>query len=248
MGISETSIDIFISHSHEDKDVATQLIEFLRSALDIEAQRIRCTTVDGYRLPVGTPTNEGLRVELLEAQAFVVLVTPNSLESKYVFFELGARWGARKPLAPILAAGATINNLKEPLSSLNVLSCNEPSQLHQLISDLGQILGRTPGNPSSYQKQLDELVSSSFDPKLRAIDFYLSVEGGALKNLGHRIMAWTSGKGLRCTINLGVMERVCGLEQGNGPALVTRAARKYNYKIIRRNSETFTLIIPWPAR
>jgi hypothetical protein len=161
LGLSKMSLDLFISHSSKDAEIAADLIELLRSALPITADRIRCTSVDGYRLPAGTPTEERLRTEVHEAKAFIGLITPTSAQSAYVLFELGARWGAGMHLAPLLAGGADAGFLKGPLSGLNALDCSSPAQLHQFVVDTASILGYSPGSPASYQRHIDRLVEIS---------------------------------------------------------------------------------------
>jgi len=42
--------DVFIGHGSGDARIAIPLAELLRSALNIPAGRIRCTSVDRYRL------------------------------------------------------------------------------------------------------------------------------------------------------------------------------------------------------
>ena len=64
-------IDVFISHSSQDMALAERVVDLLRSALNLRADGIRCTSVEGYRLPVGADSDEQLREELLGARAFV---------------------------------------------------------------------------------------------------------------------------------------------------------------------------------
>jgi hypothetical protein len=73
--------------------------------LHVEKQAIRFTSVDGYRLPAGANTNEQLRREVLGSEVFIGLISRKSLESAYVLFELGARWGKNEFMAPVLAPG-----------------------------------------------------------------------------------------------------------------------------------------------
>lgn len=157
----ESSLDIFISHSSKDKPVAEALINLLRDALSIPANRIRCTSVDGYRLPAGASTDEQLRQEIYATKVFIGLITPTSFQSTYVLFELGARWGARLPLVPVLASGADASTLRAPLTSLNALSCDEPAQVHQLLDNVASLLGVRLGSAASYQRYIDALVQQS---------------------------------------------------------------------------------------
>jgi hypothetical protein len=156
-----SSIDIFISHSSKDREIAEALINLLRDALSIPANKIRCTSVDGYRLQAGASTDDQLRQEIYGARAFIGLITPASLQSNYVSFELGARWGARFHLAPVLAAGVNAGSLRAPLTSLNSLNCDIPAQVHQLVSDIASIIKVSVGSPAAYQKHVDALVTMS---------------------------------------------------------------------------------------
>lgn len=158
---SELTLDIFISHSSKDVKIAEALIDLLRAALTLKADSIRCTSVDGYRLQAGASTDEQLRREIYEARVFIGLITPASLQSTYVLFELGARWGARRHLAPVLAAGFDAASLRAPLTSLNSLSCDIPAQVYQLVSDIASSIGRTAASPSAYQKYVNALVEFS---------------------------------------------------------------------------------------
>lgn len=156
------SVIVFISHSGKDEKLAEALVALLRNALNIPANEIRCTSVNGSRLPAGAPTDEELRREVHESKAFIGLITPSSMASAYVMFELGARWGAGLHLVPLLGAGADTSYLRGPLSALNALNCEDAAQVHQLVDDLAKLLGigeRTP--TAAYQTYLDRLIGAS---------------------------------------------------------------------------------------
>jgi len=155
-------LKIFISHSAKDETVAAALVALLSNALNLPANAIRCTSVNGYRLPAGVDTEERLRQEVHQAKAFIGLITPSSIASAYVMFELGARWGAKLHLVPLLAAGAGSESLRGPLGSLNALNCEDSAQVHQLISDLATLLEISDHNsPAVYQKLVEDLVQCS---------------------------------------------------------------------------------------
>lgn len=130
---------IFISHSHENTNIAAALINLLLLAFNISRAQIRCTSVDGFRLHVGANVDR-LKVEIYEARVFIGLITPESIRSVYVLFELGARWGARRQIMPILGGGAGAELLGGPLGNINALSCEEPDQVRQLIEDIAESL------------------------------------------------------------------------------------------------------------
>ncbi len=155
----DSILDIFISHSSRDTDVAEALIELIRSALDVPHAKIRCTSVDGYRLPAGASTDEQLQREVRDSLCFIALLTPSSLQSRYVLFELGARWGANLRFLPLLAKGLTAAQLGMPLASLNSLSCSSSAQIHQFLGDVGLVLGRELNSPATYDRHLKRVHS-----------------------------------------------------------------------------------------
>jgi hypothetical protein len=154
-------MEVFISHSSGDASIALAVIDLLRTALNIPAEQIRCTSVDGYRLPAAASVDDQLRSEILEATSFIGLITRASLRSTYVLFELGARWGMKRHLAPVLAAGITPSELHAPLTSISAVSCENQAQVFQLVGDIGDSLGRQAGNPASYQRHVERLIEVS---------------------------------------------------------------------------------------
>lgn len=154
------SLDLFISHSSKDEQIAKALIEFLRAALAISHERVRCTSVDGYKLSAGVPTELELKREIHESRCFIGLVTPNSLKSSFVLFELGARWGSGVRLIPVLAAHQKASELRPPLSNLNALSCEKEQEMHQLVHELARELGKRVPLPAAYNSQLNALLQA----------------------------------------------------------------------------------------
>src|SRR6266478_3155499 len=144
---------VFISHSSKDADLALALIDLLKTGLGLQANQIRCIRVDGYRLPVGVNTEDKLREEVNAAIVVVGLITPSSLDSYYVMFELGARWGANLFLAPLLA-GVKASELSGPLGLLNALSASSDAQLHQLIEDISKRLALPLQPVASYVRHV----------------------------------------------------------------------------------------------
>lgn len=156
-----SNLDVFISHSSRDARIAEALVELLRAALDIPADKIRCTSVSGYRLQGGAFTQEQLKQEIQSARLLIGLLTRKSSRSAYVLFELGSRWGAGGNLLPVLALGADAKILEGPLCSYNALRCDDRAQVLQLVDDIATLLTISPNNPPAYEKHVEGLIQAS---------------------------------------------------------------------------------------
>jgi hypothetical protein len=139
--------------------LAAHIVALLRSGLNLSSAEVRCTSVDGYRLPGGADTDDQLRLEVHNAEAFVGIVSTASLQSPYVLFELGARWGAGKQLVPLLAPGTPASVLGGPLAGLNALRSDSRAQLQQLVTDLAQTLGIRPEVPAGYEANIEAILA-----------------------------------------------------------------------------------------
>ena len=150
---------IFISHSESDFQFAGLLVDVLEKALGLRGDEILCTSVDGHRLPGGQSTDERLRSDTQDAELMIGLITPNSMRSMYVGFELGARWGAEKPLIPLFALGVTRRDWRGP--RITELDCSNISQVYQLIEEVGSHLSITVSSPTLYANEVNSLVRAS---------------------------------------------------------------------------------------
>ncbi len=77
------------------------------------------------------------------------------LKSMYVLFELGARWGAGKPLIPLLAPGISAEILEGPISNINALTCSSAADLHSLVEQAAETISVKPEPASGYQNELE---------------------------------------------------------------------------------------------
>ena len=149
---------VFISHSSSDQELAELLVDLLRSALNLPAEGIRCTSVEGHRLAGGVDVDRALRTEIRESEAFLGLVSEASIDSAYVLFELGARWGQGRPLLPLLAPNADASLLRGPLSRYNALDCSSRADIHQMLRELGSLLSIELETSAAYQRHIDQIV------------------------------------------------------------------------------------------
>ncbi|HVT73841.1 MAG TPA: MIR domain-containing protein [Lacunisphaera sp.] len=146
--------EVFISHSARDVDLAAAVVKLLRAALQIRPKEIRCSSVAGYKFVLGAGIDEQIKKEVASARTFIALVTPRSLASPYVMFEMGARWGQRLHLSPLIARGAHKRFLKTPVAGLLALSAGSEPDLHQFLGDLARQLGRPLNAVSVFLSEL----------------------------------------------------------------------------------------------
>jgi TIR domain len=158
---ASASLDLFVSHSSVDADLVAPLVDLLQDALGLEPDRIRATSIDGYRLTAGIPFEEALRRETHDARAFLGVISPASLNSTYVAFELGSRWGANRHLVPLLTPEITANALQGPLATLNAMKLDDRGHMEQLIADLATELNVRARPPHQYSRQLEQLLTAA---------------------------------------------------------------------------------------
>lgn len=151
---------VFLSHSHADADLATALVDVVCSALRLRRSDFICTSVDGAGLAGGASASGELRRQIASTVAFVSLLTPKALDSHYVLFELGARWGMRGPHIPLFARGNK-SGLPGPLKDTIALDISEETKVIQFISDLGTLLDSTAEPTNAYFDKVQRVTNLS---------------------------------------------------------------------------------------
>lgn len=151
------AIQLFISHSSKDEEIVNCLVNIIVKAFRLPASSIRCTSLNGYKLPVGAKI-EQLREEVLNSKVLIAVLTPNTKSSTYAMFELGCRWGTDKPLIPIVCVSNAKGLLSEPLKSLNYTVTCDPLSILHFIDSLGKALGKKSQSATVYMEEVEELV------------------------------------------------------------------------------------------
>jgi 8-oxo-dGTP pyrophosphatase MutT (NUDIX family) len=139
MAVSNTDVQVFVSHSHDDPQLVHDLVKLLGDCFDLGTGRVRVSSVTGHQLDVGTSLNDQLRVEIASA-AVLALVTPRSLKSDWFKLELGAAWGLERAILPLLH-GVSADRLPEPLKHRIYTRIDDSNDVHHLIDTLEKTLG-----------------------------------------------------------------------------------------------------------
>lgn len=127
---------VFISHRHIDEPLAAAFVSVLEATFHTERSDIRCTSVQPYALPPGERISERLRTDINGTELVIGLIGPETSESRYVLFELGASWGREVPTFPVLVRGATAQDVPGPLGERRSVSLEDEASCLQLMDDI----------------------------------------------------------------------------------------------------------------
>ena len=95
---------MFVIHSDLDVDFARDVRSLLTRRVNAEV----FTTEDKRSTKLWLSR---LRNELSSSDVVVALLTPNSVETSWVLQEMGAAWGLRKPIIPVVARRDLLNRI-----------------------------------------------------------------------------------------------------------------------------------------
>jgi predicted nucleotide-binding protein len=107
-------VRIFLSYASEDKNRAAELTSQL-------AQRPNLHVFSADKMSAGENWQSKIKKELSASDFFVILLSPTSMQSKWVQFELGAAWGLNKFIIPVVTSHDLLNKIPVDLAGLHVI-------------------------------------------------------------------------------------------------------------------------------
>lgn len=153
-------VKIFVSHTASDATLAGSLIDCLLSSMVLQDEDLRCTSVDGHKLPVGSDFTSTLLDDLDDSSVVIGLITQASLSSSWVLFELGATWGAKKNLKPLVASDVDLKSLPGPLSGRHVAVFKNKGDIAQFIEEIITTIGAKARTAAKISKAIDTLLAA----------------------------------------------------------------------------------------
>jgi len=120
---------VFVSYAMEDTFYAMELINSLN-----QSPKLRVVTSD--KISAGENWSSKFKRKLSESDFFIILLSPTSVNSKWLLFELGAAWGLKKNIVTVTTSPDVINKLPVSLSDYRVIDLDQlrnPIGLNQLI-------------------------------------------------------------------------------------------------------------------
>ena len=123
--------NLFISHAASDGEFANAVKQEVEKVF-AHGVNVFCTSSPGA-LVVGTHWLTDIENKLESAQAVIAIVTPVSIESTWLWFEIGATWGKGRSgdcrIYPLCAPEINLSELPSPLDRLQALSMGKAQDL-----------------------------------------------------------------------------------------------------------------------
>ena len=121
--------DVFVSHAAKDKPWASELASALRDA----GVKI---WFDEFDLIPGEPWQERIAEALRASRTIVMVLSPQTGESPWTFFELGAAVADHKRIIPVAREEIDLAHLPSPLRRLQILREPSPQEAGRRVAEV----------------------------------------------------------------------------------------------------------------
>jgi hypothetical protein len=127
---NKDSISIFVSYAKEDSGQAAELMSQL-------ARQPNFHIFTTSKISAGENWRSKIKKELSQSDYFLVLLSPTSVQSKWVQFELGAAWGLNKFIIPVVTSQDVVHRIPLEFGNLHVIELKDlkgkPESIGQII-------------------------------------------------------------------------------------------------------------------
>jgi TIR domain-containing protein len=121
--------DVFVSHAAKDKPWASELASALREAgVNI--------WFDEFDLMPGEPWQEKIAEALRASRTIVMVLSAQTAESPWTFFELGAAVADHKRIIPVAREEIDLAHLPSPLRRLQILRESSPQEAGRRVAEV----------------------------------------------------------------------------------------------------------------
>ncbi len=123
---------------------------------------------DGFTIPAGANFLKRIEDGLLNCDAAIFLISPNSVNRNWINFELGAVWIRKKtneinnspeiPAIPFCHSGIELGKLPQPINNLNAIQGNVASQLEFAFRSIQNALGGRGKLKTDFQELATNII------------------------------------------------------------------------------------------
>jgi len=135
---------VFISHIHEEKDVALALQRLIDAQLgDALGGKVEVfLSSDRFQWRAGEDWLKRIKTELSQADVVIAVLSPESLGRHWVNLEAGAAWVLDRTIIPALHSGLSLKKLPRPYSDWDAVELEKDP--YHLLRSLGEGLFHRP--------------------------------------------------------------------------------------------------------
>jgi hypothetical protein len=153
---------VFISHAHSDKLLARSICALLRDALALKPEDFFTSSEEGRGVSPAANIQQEVLAALASAPSLIVVLTPKSALSRWVWLEAGTRLGQSDRANPLFVCpSARFASLLGPVGDNKALNLDNEDELVELVQAVGKILGRPPRDYLSYKPALADLATAA---------------------------------------------------------------------------------------
>lgn len=127
--MAEKKYDVFLSYSFQDRDWVSVFSEALKDAG-------LTTWFDAANISLGDSLVAQIQRALRESKTLIMILSPNSLESTWTFFELGAAVADDKRIIPVLTQETDIKDVPVLLQQFQFLKGSSPSEAGRRVAEV----------------------------------------------------------------------------------------------------------------
>jgi hypothetical protein len=153
---------VFISHAHADELLARKISGLLGDAVGLAPGDFFLSSQEGHGVAPAMSIRGAIMHELRTVPSLVVVLTPRSAASPWVWLEAGNRLGCSDVAPPIFTVpSARHMPLLAPVADMRALQLDNDGELHELVQAVAQSLGRTPHDFLTYKPALEDVIQTA---------------------------------------------------------------------------------------
>jgi hypothetical protein len=180
---------VFISHIGEERPIALRIQRLLGEAL---AGSVPVFVSSDYKsILSGEPWYAAILSGLRRSQAIISLLSPSSIDRRWINFEAGIGMGQESKVMPVVWRGLRKGDVEMPLGHLQVRDLHDCGDLKALLQDLATVC-RTTLNEAAVLPFLEDLPGLEVSAPSKGLSASLFREGRrvrvAIHNTGTRVI------------------------------------------------------------
>ncbi len=121
--------DVFLSYSFKDKPWVSEFASALRDA------GVK-TWFDVSELAPGERWQDKIQEALRDSSTLIIILSPNSVESPWTFFELGAALADKKRIIPVVAEDVDLMRIASLLRQFQFLKESSPREAGRRVAEI----------------------------------------------------------------------------------------------------------------